>query len=130
VNGSVKALSPLLNVRCGTDAIAFYKKAFGVEERFVVESEDGHVVATLGVGAVEFWIADESPEHGNPAPVTINGASARMILISDDPDALFAQALQAGARVVWPVDDQHGWRVGRLVDPFGHHWEISRPPQS
>lgn len=130
MSASPKALAPLLNVRGGTDAIAFYRQAFGVKERFVVESDDGHVVATLGVGAIEFWIADESPDHDNPAPATINGASARMILIADDPDALFAQALEAGAQVVWPVADQHGWRIGRLVDPFGHHWEISRPPQS
>jgi PhnB protein len=51
-----------------------------------------------------------------------------MILITDDPDTLYAQALNTGAQSVWPVSDQHGWRIGRLVDPFGHHWEITRPP--
>lgn len=123
-----KQLSPLLNVRNGADAVAFYQRAFGVEERFRVEDQDGRVVATLGLGEVEFWVADESPDHSNPAPATLNGASARLILITNDPDALFAHAVAAGGEVVWPVADQHGWRIGRLVDPFGHHWEISRPP--
>ncbi len=128
MNAAPKCISPLLNVRGGVGAIAFYKQAFGVEVRFLVEDDVGHVVATLGIGEMEFWVADESPEHDNPAPATLDGTSARMILISDDPDALYARALEAGAQVVWPVADQHGWRVGRLVDPFGHHWEISRPP--
>lgn len=128
MNADSKTLSPLLNVRGGADAIAFYRRAFGVEERFRIEDDNGHVVATLGLGKMEFWIADESPEHGNPAPATIDGASARMILMTGDPDALYAQALEAGAQSIWPVADQHGWRIGRVVDPFGHHWEISRPP--
>lgn len=128
MSSSLKGLSPFLNVRGGAAAIVFYKQAFGVEVRFRVDGDDGHVVATLGAGAIEFWIADESPDHHNPAPPTIDGASARMIFITEDPDTLFAQALEAGAQVVWPVADQHGWRIGRLVDPFGHHWEISRPP--
>ena len=126
MNAVPKSVVPLLNVRGGAAAVTFYQQAFGVEERFRVEDDDGGVVATLGIGAMEFWIADESPRHDNPAPATIDGASARMILITDDPDALYARAIEAGAKAVWPVEDQHGWRIGRLVDPFGHHWEISR----
>ena len=123
-------LLPLLNGRNGAAAIAFYREAFGLEERFRVEDPSGAVVATLGIGTMEFWIADESPEHGNPSPETLDGASARMLLVVADPDAVFARALAAGATEVWPVEDQHGWRTGRLRDPFGHHWEVTRPPQS
>ena len=51
-----------------------------------------------------------------------------MVLVVDDPDAVFAWAVAAGASVVWPVADQsYGWRVGRVADPFGHHWEIGKP---
>ena len=86
-------------------------------------------MATLGIGTMEFWIADESPAHENPSPETLGGASARMLLVVADPDAAFAQALAAGATEIWPVEEQHGWRTGRLRDPFGHHWEVTRPPQ-
>ena len=47
----------------------------------------------------------------------------------EDPDAAFDRAVAAGATVVWPVSNQHGWRLGRIVDPFGHHWEIANPCQ-
>jgi PhnB protein len=50
-----------------------------------------------------------------------------MVMIVDDPDAAFAKAVAGGATVVWPVGNQHGWRVGRVVDPFGHHWEFGKP---
>jgi PhnB protein len=53
-----------------------------------------------------------------------------MVMVVEDPDAVFARALKAGATQVWPVTDQsYGWRVGRIVDPFGHHWEIGKPLQ-
>jgi PhnB protein len=79
------------------------------------------------VGEAEFWLADESPEHSNFSPETLGGGSVRMILTVEDPDATFARAVSAGATVVWPVDNQYGWRLGRIVDPFGHHWEIGKP---
>jgi PhnB protein len=50
-----------------------------------------------------------------------------MVMIVQDPDAAFERAVTAGATVVWPVGNQYGWRLGRIVDPFGHHWEIGKP---
>jgi PhnB protein len=120
-------LAPLLSVRGGAKAIDFYRAAFGVEVRFRVDDDNGAVVATLGLGDVEFWVADESPEHASFSPESVAGETARMILTVPDPDAAFARAVAAGATVVWPVADQYGWRLGRVVDPFGHHWEIGRP---
>jgi PhnB protein len=118
----------MLSVRNGSRAVAFYKAAFGALESFRVESPDGAIVARLSIGATDFWVADESPENLNFSPETLGGSTVRMVLVVDDPDALFAQAVAAGASVVWPVDDQpYGWRVGRLIDPFGHHWEIGKP---
>ena len=122
------SLSPMLSVRRGAKAVEFYKAAFRAGELFRIEAPDGAVVAQLSVGESEFWVADESPEHKNFSPQSLGGATARMVMVAADPDAAFARAVDAGATVVWPVADQdYGWRVGRVVDPFGHHWEIGKP---
>ncbi|HEV2214115.1 MAG TPA: VOC family protein [Terracidiphilus sp.] len=121
-------LAPMLSVRQGASAVEFYKAALGAEVLFRLDGEDGGVVARLSIGASEFWVADESPEHLNFSPDTLEGSTARMVLVTEDPDALFRQAIAAGGRVVSPVEDQpYQWRVGRFVDPFGHHWEIGKP---
>lgn len=117
----------MLNVRGGARAIEFYKAAFGATERFRIDDESGAVVARLAVDAAEFWVADESPEHLNFSPDTLGGGTVRMVLTVEDPDAMFARAVSAGAGVVWPVADQYGWRLGRIRDPYGHHWEIGKP---
>lgn len=121
------SIAPMLSVRRGKQAIAFYQSAFGAEVTYQIESPDGEVVARLSIQGAEFWLADESPEHANHSPESLGGSTVRMILTVADPDATFAQAITAGGTEVWPVNDQHGWRVGRVVDPFGHHWEIGRP---
>ena len=121
------SISPMLSVRNGAKAIEFYKAAFGAVELFRVGDENG-VVAQLSVGGAEFWVADESPENLNFSPESLGGGTVRLVMVVDDPDAAFARAVKAGAKVVWPVADQpYGWRVGRIVDPFGHHWEIGKP---
>ena len=122
------SLAPLLSVRRGTTAIDFYKRAFGATELSRIEDDKGEVVARMAIEGAEFWLADESPQHLNFSPESLGGGSVRMILTVDNPDAVFERAVAAGASVVSPVEDQsYGWRVGRLVDPFGHHWEIGKP---
>ena len=121
------AIAPLLSVRNGVRAIEFYKAAFEADELFRVENPSGEVVARLSVGGGEFWVADESPEHLNFSPQSLGGSSVRMIMTVEDPDAAFERAVAAGAIEVWPVSNQYGWRLGRIVDPFGHHWEIGKP---
>jgi PhnB protein len=121
------AIAPMLSVRNGAKAIEFYKAAFGARELFRVDAESGAVVARLSVGGAEFWVADESPEHQNFSPESLGGGTVRMVMIVEDPDAAFARAVAAGATVVWPVANQYGWRLGRIADPFGHHWEIGKP---
>jgi PhnB protein len=121
------AIAPMLSVRSGARAIEFYKSAFGAGELFRIDDESGAVVARLSVGAAEFWLADESPEHLNFSPESLGGGSVRMVMTVEDPDAAFERAVAAGATVVWPVSNQYGWRLGRIVDPFGHHWEIGKP---
>src|SRR5579863_608071 len=118
------SIAPMLSVRRGASAIEFYKAAFGAGELFRVDAEDGAVVARLSVGTAEFWVADESPENLNFSPESLGGRTVRMVMTVEDPDAAFARAVNAGATEVWPVSNQYGWRLGRIVDPFGHHWEI------
>lgn len=121
------SIQPMLSVRRGAQAIEFYKSAFAAEVLFRIDSPDGAVVATLSIAGAEFWVADESPEHKNFSPETLGGGTVRMVLVVDDPDAVFAKAVAAGAAVVTPMANQYGWRVGRVADPFGHHWEIGKP---
>jgi PhnB protein len=119
-------IAPWLSVRGSAKAVEFYKAAFLATEAFRIDGDGGSVVARLSVDGAEFWVGDESPEHKNFSPETIGGGSVRMVFTVADPDAMFARAVKAGAKEVHPVSEMHGWRVGRVVDPFGHHWEIGR----
>jgi PhnB protein len=118
-----------LSVRRGRAAIAFYAAAFGAVVDYQVGGTDEHeeVVAQLSVGDATFWVADESPEHGNFSPESVGGSTVRMLLIADDPAAVVARAVEAGATLTYAVGEQHGWLLGRILDPFGHSWEIGRP---
>lgn len=121
------SISPMLSVRNGAKAIEFYMAAFGASELFRLGDDSGAVVAQLAVREADFWLADESPENLNFSPESLGGGSVRIVMTVEDPDAAFDRAVAAGAKVVWPVADQYGWRIGRVVDPFGHHWEIGKP---
>jgi PhnB protein len=121
------SVAPMLSVRHGARAVEFYKAAFGAGEVFRIEAPDGAVVARLSIDGAEFWVSDESPEHANFSPESLGGGTVRMILTVADPDAMFARALAAGAREIVPMKEDYGWRLGRLADPFGHHWEVGRP---
>ncbi|HVZ83108.1 MAG TPA: VOC family protein [Terracidiphilus sp.] len=126
-DGSSFAFAPLLTVTAGDSAVDFYKTAFGAVELFRMENADGSVVAQLRVGNSDFWVVDESPEHQNFSPSTLGGTTVRMVLVVNNPDAVFDRAVDAGARPLWPMIDQpFGWRIGRLADPFGHQWEICK----
>ena len=120
------SIAPWLSVRQGAKAVEFYKSAFGATEAFRIDAPDGAVVARLSVNGAEFWLGDESSQHHNFSPESLGGGTVRMVLTVADPDAVFKRAVNAGATEVVPVSEMHGWRVGRIVDPFGHHWEIGR----
>lgn len=119
----IPRIAPWLSLRRGTEAVAFYRAAFGAVERHHHANDAGEIVSQLSIGGAEFWIADD-PEL---SPETLGGGSVRMILTVDDPDALFDRAVAAGATVIAAMYEGHGWRIGRLRDPFGHHWEIGKP---
>ena len=80
----------------------------------------------LAVDGAEFWVAEESTLNKNFSPVTLGGCSVRMLVLCDDSAAMVDTAVAAGATVVVPVAEAYGWLIGRIVDPFGHHWEIGK----
>ncbi len=119
------SIAPWLSVRNSAIAVEFYKSAFEAIETYRLEDPDGNAVVKLSVDGAEFWISGGSA--GDSSDEALGGDTVRMILTVTDPDALFAQALKAGATEVFPVGEEYGWRLGRLIDPFGLHWEIGRP---
>jgi PhnB protein len=122
------SVSAQLSVRRGREAVRFYEAAFGAREIYRVGGTDEHeeVVAQLAVGDTSFWIADESPEHGNFSPETLGGSTTRLLLVVQDPRAVVERAVELGATLIRPVESEHGWLLGRIEDPFGHHWEIGK----
>jgi PhnB protein len=124
------AICPQLAVRRSAEAVEFYMAAFGATVRHRVENAAGEVVCQLDVDGAEFWVSEEAPLHGNHSPESLGGASAKLLLKVDDPEAAQARAIAAGATEVYPVQDAHGWRLGHVVDPYGHHWEIGRAPSA
>jgi PhnB protein len=118
-----------LAVRRGREAVEFYKAAFGAVEVHRVGGSDEHesVVAQLAVADSSFWVADESPEHGAFSPETLGGGTVKLLLVVDEPQAVIDRAVGLGARQVYAAEAQHGWLLGHIEDPFGHHWEIGRP---
>ena len=118
------SIAPWISVKGSAKAIAFYKAAFGAIETYHLEDPGGGIVSKLSVDGADFWI---SIEAANEETATETSGPIRMILTVADPDALFAKAIAAGATEVFPVGEEYGWRLGRLIDPYGHHWEIGRP---
>ncbi len=122
-NGFKTHVTATLAARDWGRAVEFYKAAFGATE---LHSVPGGGVAQLSVGGADFWVAEESREHLNFSPESLGGCSVRMLLIVEDPAAVCEKAVAAGATQVYPVADAHGWTIGRIVDPSGHHWEVAR----
>jgi PhnB protein len=118
------SIAPWLSVSQATEAVDYYKAAFGAVERYRLEDDVGKVVvAQLAIGGADFWLQEDI----DSSPESLDRRSVRMILTVDDPDSVFEQAITAGATEVAAVSEGHGWRIGRLADPLGHHWEIGKP---
>jgi PhnB protein len=125
----VTSVQPELWVDRAATAVEFYRAAFGA--RVLHRVGDGEdIVAQLAVDEAAFWVAAVGSSTTRFVPREIGGATGRTLLVVDDPDALVARAVGAGATQTSAVSDQHGWRLGRILDPFGHEWEIGKPPPS
>ena len=133
--GTVKAvqegmhtITPHLSVKGADKAIEFYKKAFGAEVKGVHHTPDGRVMhAMLKIGDSHLMMDDEFPGMGTPSPQTLGGSPVVLNIYVDDVDALFNQAVAAGAQVTMPLQNQFwGDRYGQIKDPFGHTWALGQ----
>ncbi|HYM16773.1 MAG TPA: VOC family protein [Dehalococcoidia bacterium] len=108
-----------------SDAIEFYKKAFGAKEQYRMANADGAIGhATLSIGDTTLYISDEAPQFGVFSPKSLKGNSCSFVLAVDDVDAAWGRAIGAGATVERPITDAPYGRGGWVVDPFGHRWNL------
>ncbi|HEU5266354.1 MAG TPA: VOC family protein [Jatrophihabitans sp.] len=119
-------IAPELWVDRGEAALEFYQAAFGARVLHRVGTGDD-IVTQLAVDDASFWIAVTDSGGERLVPRDLGGATGRLLIVVPDPDAVFDRAVAAGARGKSEVAVEHGWRVGRVIDPFGHEWEIGRP---
>ena len=117
-------IAPWLSVPDADSAVEFYTASFGAVELERLEDDAGSVViAQLSLSDARFWVQMDA----DSSPAALGGISVRMIVTVRDPDQLFERAVAAGATKVSSMHDAHGWRTGRVSDPFGHHWEFAKP---
>jgi PhnB protein len=117
-----------LIVNDATEAIEFYKKAFGAEELCRLPGPDGKSImhAALQIGDSRLFLASEFPQMGARGPEAIGGTPVTIHIYVKDVDTVFNQAVAAGAKVRMPLDNAFwGDRYGQLIDPFGHQWSLA-----
>ncbi len=121
-------ITPHIVVQGAEGAVAFYRDAFGAVEVDRIPTPDGRLMSVqLRVGDAVFHVADEFAEMGVLAPPTIGGTPVVLSLDAADAEAVFAQAVAAGAQVRQPLQEMFwGDLHGQLEDPYGHHWNISQ----
>jgi len=120
-------VTPYLIVRGAAEAIAFYQKAFHASELYRLPMPGGRLGhAEIQIGESRVMLADEAPEMKILAPPSLGGTAVSLCLYVEDCDALFHQAVSAGATVERPLADQfYGDRSGTITDPFGHKWTLA-----
>ena len=119
-------VTPYLCAKDAPAALEFYKKAFSAVETLRWPDPSGRIShAEFKIGEAVIMLSDEHPEIDVLSPATLGGSAVLLVLTVPNVDALFAQAVAAGATVRGPVTDQpYGRRSGQLVDPFGYRWDI------
>jgi PhnB protein len=124
--GTARGIQPELWVDNPRQAVAFYGAAFGATVIHLV-GEGDDVVAQLSVEGGSFWVAATSSALRRLSPLAAGGATSRTLLVVQNPEETVRRAVAAGAVEASAVADEHGWRLGRIVDPFGHEWELGFP---
>jgi len=120
------SVTPYLIARNATQAIEFYKRAFGAQELGKLPMPDGKIGhAELRIGNSIVMLADEFPQMGSQSQQSLNGTAVGLALYVENVDEVFDRAVKAGATVKEPVADKFwGDRAGTLIDPFGHKWTV------
>ena len=120
-------VTPYLVCRGASDAMEFYKKAFGAKEKVRMAGPDGKVMhAEMQIGNSMVMLGDEAPQQAATAPQTIGGTATSIFIYGPDVDKLYARAIAAGATSeMAPMDMFWGDRFCKLADPFGHKWAIA-----
>ena len=123
---TIHELFPYLRVKGADRAIDWYKRAFGVTEKFRLTEPSGRVGhCELLFGQATLMLSEEYPEHGLVGPQSMGGTSVTLHLHVDNADAMIDRAVAAGATLVRPPSDAfYGERGGTIRDPFGHDWLI------
>ena len=121
------SITPYLIIKGAAQAIEYYKSVFGATEVFRMDQPDGKVGhAELKIGDSRLMLADEFPDMEFKSPRAFGGSPLHIHLYTEGVDAVVAQAVAAGAKVVRPVADQfYGDRLGTVSDPWGHVWHVS-----
>jgi PhnB protein len=120
-------VTPYLAVEDAAQAIEFYKRAFGANERGRMPGPDGKIAhAELQIGDSVLMLSDPFPQATTKSPKELGGTTGSVFLYVEDVDAVFQQAVDAGATVTMAVEDMFwGDRFGSITDPFGHAWSIA-----
>ena len=121
-------VTPALAVKGGTQAIEFYKKAFGAEERMRFPGPDGKTLmhAEFTIGDSPIMLCDEQPHMKCLGPQSYGGTTVSLYVYVADVDKSFDRAVSAGAKVLMPVAVMFwGDRIGKVADPFGHEWTLA-----
>jgi PhnB protein len=123
----MQSITPHLVCAGATDAIDFYKKAFGATELARLAGPDGKLLhGAVRIEGSVVMLVDENPQWGAIGPKTLKGSPVTIHVYVADVDAFVAKAVEAGARVIMPIDDMFwGDRYGVIEDPFGHLWSIA-----
>lgn len=121
------SITPYLYVHDGLAAMEFYRKAFNAVEMLRMEGPPGTLAhGEMKIGNSHFMLSNESPDRGFRSPQNLGGTSGSLMIYVDDVDAVFKQALDAGATELQEVKDQfYGDRSGMITDPFGHQWTLA-----
>ncbi len=120
------SIEPELWVERASAAVNFYQAAFGARVLHIV-GEGDDIVAQLAVGDARFWVVAADESRNRFSPHRIGGTTSRTLLVVDEPVAVLNRAVAAGADMLNPVSEEHGWALGRIIDPFGHEWELGKP---
>ena len=127
VPAGLSTVTPHLVIRDAAQAIEFYKKAFGAKESVRMDGPDGKIMhAEIKIGDSRLFLGEEMPDWGSKSPLMLGGTGTTIHLYVDNADAVFNQAVAAGAQIKMPLADQFwGDRYGKLLDPYGHEWSVA-----